>query len=598
MRKDSEPRPAPPLTRTDAGVLALLVAATWACYAQSLGFQFVYDDRILILHNPAILSWRSFPHYFDVSFIGTVFPHAPANYYRPLTLTWMLINQKLWHFHPAGWHLAAVLVESAAVAAFYFLARRILGERQSAGAAAAIFALHPLLVECVAWVMAVQEPWVVLLIVSALLAHLRGRESSRRAAWVAASAALFALATLVKEDALVFPGMVFVYEWVYHQAGEEREWWREWWTRGLTALKHTAPFIAVAAGYFAARLAALGGFTHPATPLAISTVLLTLPEVIWRYFHLLAWPVGLSAFYDVPYVTHAGAHFLLPLAGVAGTLLALAAGARRSRAVAFASAWVLLPLLPLLDLGVFPPGEIVHDRYLYMSTVGLALLAAMGLRWLRAARGGKALELAAALGLAVLLGAGTIYYGRFWRDNFTLYRRGVAVAPGNNLAVNNLANEYVHRGQLGQAIPLYVRVLERDPGYWMANYNLGYCFYRLNRLEAARHFLRRATALNPGDADGYLYFALTNLKLGELDEAERAAHRALALAPTGRGFHLTLGVILRARGELTQALEEFRAELRLFPSETAARSQTQEVERQLRGASPRPDATTPPPSRH
>ena len=135
---ETTPRAAPPLTRADTWMVALLAALTWICYAQTLGFQFVYDDKVLILHNPAILSWRSIPHYFTENFIATVFPHAPANYYRPLLLIWMLVNQKLWHFNPTGWHFAAVLVEMLAVVAFYFLARRILGdpEHQPAGAGA------------------------------------------------------------------------------------------------------------------------------------------------------------------------------------------------------------------------------------------------------------------------------------------------------------------------------------------------------------------------------------------------------------------------------------------------------------------------------
>lgn len=599
MPEEPSRHPALPFTRSDGWILALLTAATWACYAHTLGFQFVYDDKILILQNPALLSWRSIPHYFTESFVAPVAPHAPANYYRPVLLIWMLVNQKLWHYNPLGWHVAAVLIESLAVAGFYLLARHILGERRGAGVAAAIFALHPLHVECVAWVMAVAEPWVAMLLFGAFLCHFRGRRAGKRSGvWAAAAAALFALAALSKEDALVFPALVLVYEWVFAPAPEADGRLRMLWTRGWGAVARTAVFWAVAAGYFAARLAALHGFSHTGKWLATSTVLLTLPSVIWKYFRLLAWPVGISPFYDLPYATAAGFFsFWLPLAGVVGALAALAAWARKSRPAAFAAAWLLLPLLPLLDLGVFPAGEIVHDRYLFMPTAGLALLAALGLRRLRTIGGGGSraagLELAVALPLAALLAAGTVYYGRFWSDNMTLYRRGLAMAPGNNLVANNLGDEYVERGQFHQAVALFRTILAREPDSATVNYDLGYCFYKLGRLEDARHFLRRAIALNPSNAVAYLAYAQTNLKMGNLDTAETAARRALALNPQGRGYHFALGIVLRARGKLAQALAEFHAESHLFPHESAARTETEGVERELRRAAPHSGAAAP-----
>lgn len=583
-------------TKTDWILLASILVATFLCYAPALGYAFVYDDRLLILNNPQILSWRNVPHFFLENFIAPAYPHAPAVYYRPVLLVWMVLNAKIWGMHPVGWHLTAIALHLIVVAEVYVLARRLLSNRLGAAVAASVMALHPVHVECVAWVMAEAEPLAASLAIGSLLIYLRTRaRPPHRAAWMAASLSLFGLAVLIKENSLVLPGLIFAFEWFLGGArsgvpvAEASSRLRRWWKRGRMSFVRAAPYLAVAFAYLALRIAMLKTLGHAVTPMSLATHLATLPLVLSRYLKILLWPTGLSVFYDVPYVEHLTlARFFLPLGAVAAVIALLAWWVTKSRAAGFAAVWLGLPILPVLDLPVFYHGEIVHDRYLYLPSVGLALLVGLAFARAPAAAPQRSPKwrVAAAVALLAILGASTCYYRRFWRNNLTLFERGMAIAPGNNIAANNFANELVDRRDFHQALAIYQQVLARDPNYWPANYNAGYCYYRLGRLSEAERYLARAAALDPTDADTFVYLGLTNFKMHRLQPAEAAVRHAVALDPSGRGYHLALGMILLKRGEPEQARQEFRAELANFPDEAAAAQQLQQLETRQEAAPP------------
>jgi tetratricopeptide (TPR) repeat protein len=578
----------PPWTRADWIFLATLLGVTFLCYLPALGYDFVYDDRLLILKNPQLLSWRFVPMFFREHFIAPVFPNAPANYYRPLLLIWMLLNRQVWGVSAAGWHLTALALHLAVAAELFLVARRILSGRFAAGAAAAVFALHPVHVECVAWVMGMTESFSAAFLLGSLLCYLRARDPVPRSrGWYFASVFLFAGALLAKENMIVLPALLVAWEFFLGPVGRDAADSRAFVRRTLRSLRPAIPHFIVAALYLGVRLLVLGALSHAAIALPLTTQLATLPLTVLSYFKLVVWPVGLSAFYDVPYVTtFASRAFVLPLAADGVALVLLGAWAWKSRRAGCAAVWLLVPLLPLLNLTVFPQGEIVHDRYLYLSSMGLALLAGLALGAIPEkrsdTRGDLSGRLIASGVLLGLLGGATCYYRDFWKDNMTLFGRGVAVAPLNNIAANNLANEFVARGQYKEAVPLYRRVLARDPAFAMSVYNLGLCYYNLGELDQAGRYLLQAVALGPSDPDAYIHLGMTYLKMNRLDAAEHAVRRAIALEPNGRGFHLALGIILEQRGELLGALDEVRAELANYPSEPAASAELQQLERRLK----------------
>ena len=355
------------------------VAETLACaiaflaYVPTLGFQFVYDDEPQIIQNPAIHAWRYFPHYFTSHAWAELYPNVSGNYYRPLFLLWLRLNHAMFGLNPEGWHLTTVLCHVAATYMVFVLVRRLAASPWIAFSAATLFALHPVHIESVAWVSGVTDPLMAIFLIGGFLAYLRFREG-KRWVWMALALLLFALGLLEKETAAVLGPLVFVYAWLYAEQ-------RSWISRLALALKQSLPFFALTILYLALRAHVLRGLSHSVTPMAWTTMVLTEPSIVWLYFRHLLFPVGISGLYGLPYVdSSASAAFVVPAGLLGALILALAWGIRRLedvRLALFACGWMVLPILPVLWLRAFGEGDIAHDRYLYIPSIGFVLLVSL-----------------------------------------------------------------------------------------------------------------------------------------------------------------------------------------------------------------------------
>src|SRR3954464_1722278 len=160
---------------TPRQLLILLLAGGALLYARSLAYNFVYDDFIQIVANPRVTSWTYAPSYFTEQLWAGV---QNASYYRPLLLVWMRLNNALFGFNPVGWHAASIALHLAATALAFLLARRILQDARAALLVAAIFLLHPLQVESVAWPSAANESLAAIFIFACYLFFLKSRVDS------------------------------------------------------------------------------------------------------------------------------------------------------------------------------------------------------------------------------------------------------------------------------------------------------------------------------------------------------------------------------------------------------------------------------------
>jgi tetratricopeptide (TPR) repeat protein len=582
--------PQPERSRTFV-LLALVLAATFVVYSGTLNFQFVFDDMGQVVDNQLIREARFVPHYFQLHVWGQVAPNLKGNYYRPIFVLWLFLNYQLFGLNPMWWHLTTVLMHLGATAMVFFFTRKLLRDGDPALLAAALFGLHPVHIEAAAWVSGVTESLHAVLFLGTLLGYMRARER-RSPAWLAASLALYVVTMLSKETALVLPAFVLLYEWLYRpgQAATTPPLGQ----RLRSALLFVSPYVLLSLLYIALRIHVLQGFSHPLTQVSFWVDLLTFPSLLWFYVRLLVYPTGLSVLYETPYVTGFDLrYFLLPTLGVAAIACGLWCWWRRTRRqeVAFASLLLIIPLLPLFNLSIFQPGDIAHDRYLYLPSIGFCILVALAIQAVPAGGrrlfGAPALRGALTSSLLLLYAVGVVVQDVPWADNLLLYYHAVAHAPNNSIVRMNLANEALKRGMVDQAIVIYQQVLQRDPNYWLCLYNLGYAYYRIGRYQDAERVLSRVTLLNQDDADTFFYLGLVKLKLGNLKDAEILFRTAINRNPHARGYRYCLGLVLEREGRLREALPMFQAELAKYPSAPAPREHISRLEKQLAAQSSR-----------
>ncbi|HET7151045.1 MAG TPA: tetratricopeptide repeat protein [Candidatus Acidoferrum sp.] len=537
-------------------------------YLGTLGFGFVYDDKTQVLGLRAIRFWSSVPAYFFKPVPGEI-----QRYYRPIFFLWFRLNYFLFSTHAWGWHLANVLLHGAASLLVFLFLRRYFRDVRSAVAGALVFAIHPVHIETVAWVSGCTDSLMAIGLLGSFLLWLKDRHAPSLARKIG-SQFCFVLTLLCKETAIILPLLIGLHALVENPVVGEvpRPIGRRLWE----ATQMAAPYAGVTAVYIAIRELVLRGV--PGTPIWISPTrsLLTIPSILLFYLKHLVWPVRLSLFYDFPVVGRLGSNmFWLPLLLLALISLGAWLWSRKSKdpRIVIAALWMLIPLAPVSYIWIFQPDDFVHDRYLYLSVLGLSILVGLFFEfsWKTEPAQRAPFIPAALLGFVVLsLVIVTAVQAQPWKDNLSLYTHAIHVAPNNILARNNLASEYIAEGRDEEAASILKVLLQDHPGMWLANYNYGYLNYKVGNLAIAEAYLRRAIEIDAKDSYQYLFLGTTYLKEGRLSEAAEQLRQAIARQPDGGGYHFTLGMIELQQGNVAAARAEMQEELKYHP-ENASR---------------------------
>lgn len=560
---------------TGRELLLLVLAIGLALYAPSLRYQFVFDDFDQIAANPRVQSWNNLPGYFTTHLWAHIYGVAQANYYRPLFLIWLLLNHTLFGLNPLGWHLTTVVAHLSAAALVYALARRLLEDHRAAALAALVFALHPAQVESVAWVSGVDDPLQAILVLGGLVAyiHYDRRVPGRPPRfWLAVSLLAYFAALLMKETAIILPALIFLYA-----ASLGRQTSLRFASRLASALRPCLSYTLPLAAYLLLRMWALQALWQASRKVPLGTTLLTLPSLLWLYLKHLFLPAKLALIYDTPYVEHPGlGNFFFPLAAVLLIAAALAWWGRRSRVAAFCALWMAVPLtLPLGASVLFPYADLVHDRYLYLSVAGLALLLGEAYQRLSRWRPG-ALPAVAAAALAMLLASQTLSYESFWASNLTLYRRSVEVSPGALLPKVLLAGAVQDQGE---ALRLLQDAEMASGGHWLTQYALGRWCVRNGRYPEAERYFMRSIERNPEFPLHYYDLGEVRLKMGQPERAVAPLRRAVEMVPENINYRLRYATSLELTGDLQGALRELRYVLARLPDEQILRGQVARLER-------------------
>jgi len=558
---EAAPRRSPPSPRL---LLGLALGLSLLCYAQVWRFNFVYDDDFQIVSNTKIQSWSHLRGYFTSHLWANTgnFDRA-TNYYRPLFLVWLRLNYALFGLDAACWHASSLALHLLAVWLAYLAALRLLAladwdgsqRRAIAAVAALIFALHPAHIEPVAWLSAASELLLAIFFLLAFLAYAESRSGGKRL-WILVSVASFALALLTKETAIMFLPLLLGCELA------RREQKGNLLRRLGRGLASSASWAGVAVVYLLVRRAVLGSLGHTQVQVGTAVVLKTLPALLWFYVRHLLWPWPLAEFYDMFYVNSVRAReFVVPALAMAMVMLALAAWARRSRAALMAALWILLPLLPVLDVALLRFNVLTADRYLYLPSFGFCVLAAMLLVRLAELPHLRQWALGIVLLPAGLMGASAARQVGPWENDLLLYENAVEVAPRNAFAKTLLATQLILRSENQRALKLLLESYALDSYAWTTSFNLGYLEFRLGDLPQAQRFFQRAIWLDPHNRNQFLMLGLTQKRMGDLAGATATLQKTAEVWPQAPLVHLSRGEALEQEGRYDEARREYEMEL-------------------------------------
>jgi tetratricopeptide (TPR) repeat protein len=601
-----------------------LVAMVLVTYLPVRNAGFIMDDDVNIAANPTLYS---------VDGLRRIWlePSAVQQYY-PLVHTMFWVESRLWGFHPLGYHLVNVLLHATNAVLVWrlLLALRVPG----AWVAAAIFAVHPVEVESVAWAIERKNVLSLALALGSMLCYLRfappeqsDDSAARSWGWYAASIVLFAAALFAKTVVSTMPAVLLV---VY------------WWKRGRITLRdflQLVPFFVLALCLGSITIwverYGVGAQGNDWSYTFVERVLLA-GRAVWFYARKLVWPWPVMFFYP-RWPADAGVwwQYLFPLSAVAVPVVLWLARKRIGRgplAAALIFGGVLVPVLGFFSI-YFQVFTFVADHFEYHASVALIALGAAAIVMLlrkyehRGVPGetGPYDPLPAALTKpsgaagAVLVGAVLLVFGvssfrtaLLYRDPETLYRDTIRKNPDSWIAHSNLGLDLagagrfdeaiaelqeaarknptrprvfynygkilVDRGQqrgfatgeLDEAIDQFKRALSLGPD-WVAPYvGLGFAMIRANRLEEAAKSLGRALEIDPNYVDGLCAMGMLEAEQGRWAESQAWYEKALARDPSRAEVHYGLGFALTNRGDLPAAVEEFSEAVHLRPKYSEA----------------------------
>lgn len=573
-------------------IAALLVGAVLTLYAPVDGYPFAsIDDSLYVTGNPRVQAGL------DLDGLRWALTSTSDGNWLPATWLSHMLDVELYgldagrHHRTSRWlhALNAALVFAALVA--------MTGRAAPAALVAALFALHPLRVESVAWVAErkdVLSGTFALLAIAAHASFARTGGAARRAGVIAA----LAVGLMAKSMLVTLPFVLLLLDvWplgrvagaradagaleraIARWGGAERP--GRFRAAPLADLvREKLPLFALVAAASAITFAAqegrgamvVGG--DLAAPERVANAVVAFA----RYASAQLWPVGLASQVPHPFLPMEGGQGLGAgqVVGALALLGALTAGALAAgRAVGVGWLWFLGMLVPVSGIVQVGPYALA-DRYTYLPSIGFWIAVVFGVGAPLAARVGRSRGLrragAAAIAAAIaLLALASALQIRTWRDSLAIYRRSLEVDPGNLAAHFSLAGEYRARGEDALALAHYRAVLARQPRSARAWNGLGVVLHQLGRDHEAAGALERALALQPGLALAHNQLGNVYRDLGRLDDAERAYRDALRAEPSAYVVRLNLGNLLRDAGRDDEALALYEEAVALRPSSGKAR---------------------------
>ena len=544
--------------RTIRPGLALAVLCV-ACYLPATRGGFIWDDEDYVENNPVLRTLDGLRRIW-------LNPEATPQYY-PLVHTSYWIEYRLWGLNPTGYHVTNILLH--AVGAILFWRVLVLLGVPGGWLAAAVFAVHPVHVESVAWITERKNVLSGVFYFASALAYLRfalppadGRPMAAGRRRYAVAICLFAFALLSKTVTCTLPIVLLI-----------AIWWRR---RRITwpDVLPLVPFLILGAafGLMTAWLEKYHVLARgPAWDLSWIERILIAGRALWFYAgKLLIWPFDLTFIYPRWRIDPtAWGQYVFPVSAVLAVSLAWLGRRRIGTGPLAAGLCFVVTLFPALGFfNVYPMRyAFVADHFQYLASAGLIALAVAGAHRLATRLGSPARLVAWCCAIVVVLGLGALTWRQCgaYRDRETIWRHTLRKNPNAFLAHNNLGVILKRRGMVEQAVAHFRKALEIDPGFVESHVNLGTIAQQAGRLDEALGHYRRAVQSQPDDAGAHNNIGTVYQVRGRPDEAAVYYEKAIELRPDHAEAHANLGAVLQTRGDWRGAMAHYHEALRVDP---------------------------------
>jgi tetratricopeptide (TPR) repeat protein len=505
------------------GICIALAALTWFVFSQTLWHDFInYDDPRYVYENTKITSGLS------LEAIGWAFTHIHSTNWHPLTTMSHMLDCQLYGLK-AGWHhFTNLLLHTIAVILLFLALQVMTGALWRSAFVAAIFAIHPLHVESVAWIAERKDVLSGVFFMLTLLAYAHYVRLPSLGRYLLVASA-FACGLLSKPMLVTVPFVLFLLD--YWPLDRLRG---QWWTLVLEKL----PLITLSVGSSMVTLVAQKGAVGWTEDLPIleriNNAIVSYILYIWQ----MLWPIDLAVFYPHP-------ENRLPLWGIISSVLLLicataAAIAVRKRRPYFLTGWLwylgmLVPVIGLVQVG----WQGRADRYTYLPQIGLYVMVAWGVADLTARwRHQRTVVSAAAILVIGLLSACGWVQTSYWRNSETLFKHALAVTTNNDVAENNLGIVFLGQGKVDEAISL----------------------------------LQAAVDLRPDNSPAHENLAKALIQKGQVSDALIHYHKLLELQPDNIEVHNIVGTVLVQQHRVREGMEEWQKVLAIQPDNGNAMS--------------------------
>jgi tetratricopeptide (TPR) repeat protein len=517
-----------------------LAAVTIMAYQPVWHAGFIWDDDALLTNNPVIKSADGLYRLW--------FTAATPDYF-PMTSSMLWLEWRLWANNPLGYHLVNVLLHALSAVLLW----RVLLRLNIPGAllAAALFALHPVNVESVAWISEGKNTLAMFFYAGTLLSWLKF-EDSGRGRWYGLALAGFALALLSKTAVAPLPLVLLGIAW---------------WRRGRVGWKdvrRVVPFFVMAAAlcWVTVWFQYHQSIGHEVVRTdGFWSRLAGASWAVWFYLYKAVLPLNLAFVYPRRQIDARNVLTYLPLVLLAAAFVLCWRGRRGwGKGLFFGLAYFVVMLLPILGfLNIyFMRYSLVADHWQYFAIIGPIALAAALIR-----------RPVVAAALLLALGALTWKQCGMYANAETLWRTTLRLNPDCWVAHNNLGSVFLQQGRMDEAATCFQRALELKPDYADAHYNLAIVLWQEGRVDEAITHYQNALQISPDLADAHVNLGNALTQKGRVDEAIAHYQKALQIKPNLPEAHMNLGNLFLQQGRMREAIAHFQKALQIEPADPA-----------------------------